>query len=129
MTNPKVSYVPTPPYDQQVCNVTAYKDDPDVPKWNVQYLVSQAQSLPTFDCPLAALDLSHTAYTCNMREMVGHMVACHDADLTHPILLDENGQILDGRHRIMKALYEGKTSLPAKRFTHNPIPTSREPNV
>lgn len=129
MTNPKVPYAPTAPYAQQECNVTAYTTDKSVPHWNVSYLVSQSQDLPVFDCPLAALDLSHASYTCNIREMVGHMAACFDADAKHPILLDENGQIMDGRHRIMKALYEGKTSIPAKRFTTNPIPTRYEDNT
>lgn len=128
MTNPKITYVNHPAYTEQECNLIAYKGDPNIPKWTIAHLITHAKDLPIFDCPLAALDLSHTSYTCNMRQMVGHMAACFDADPTCPILLDENGQILDGRHRIMRAIYEGKTTVPAKRFTTNPIPTSREPN-
>jgi ParB-like chromosome segregation protein Spo0J len=54
--------------------------------------------------------------------MVMHMHAVKNADLKYPIILDEDGEIMDGRHRIMKALYLGVESIKAVRFDANPSP-------
>jgi hypothetical protein len=45
-----------------------------------------------------------------------------DADLTCPILLDWNGDIADGRHRLIKALAKGRRTLKARRITWKPEP-------
>jgi len=39
-----------------------------------------------------------------------------------PIILDEDGEIMDGGHRIMRAMLEGKSSILAVRFDENPPP-------
>ena len=57
-----------------------------------------------------------------LREMVMHMKAVQDANLRYPIILDEDGEIMDGRHRIMKALLLGKKTIKAVRFDENPTP-------
>jgi hypothetical protein len=51
-----------------------------------------------------------------------HMKAVQAADLNFPIILDEDGEIMDGRHRIMKAFLEGKETIKAVRFDTNPDP-------
>ena len=56
--------------------------------------------------------------------MVMHMKAVLNADLSFPIILDEDGEIMDGRHRIMKAILEGKRNIKAVRFNENPEPCS-----
>jgi len=50
------------------------------------------------------------------------MKAVNDADLTFPIILDEDGDIMDGRHRVMKAMLLGEESILAVRFDKNPSP-------
>jgi hypothetical protein len=57
-----------------------------------------------------------------MREMITHFRQVVDADMAYPIILDEDGEIMDGRHRIMHALYNGHTEIKAKRFDTNPTP-------
>jgi hypothetical protein len=54
--------------------------------------------------------------------MVMHIKAVENADLKCPIILDEDGEIMDGRHRIMKALWKGKKTIKAVRFDVNPSP-------
>ncbi len=51
-----------------------------------------------------------------------HMRAALSADLSKPIILDEDGELMDGRHRIMRAMLEGKPSVLAVRFDENPPP-------
>jgi hypothetical protein len=61
-------------------------------------------------------------YDISLRELVGHMKAVLDADLSFPIILDEDNEIMDGRHRLMKAMLEGRETIKAVRFEENPDP-------
>jgi hypothetical protein len=54
--------------------------------------------------------------------MVMHMRAVNDADLDKPIILDEDGELMDGRHRLMKAMLIGNETIKAVRFDENPSP-------
>ncbi len=47
-----------------------------------------------------------------------------ESDLDVPVVLDEWGGLLDGRHRIVKALYLGKTFVLARRVPPGLRPTS-----
>jgi hypothetical protein len=42
--------------------------------------------------------------------------------LSHPIILDEDGVIMDGRHRVMKALLTEQKTIKVVRFDENPDP-------
>ena len=44
-----------------------------------------------------------------------------DADLKHPIILDDEGYVMDGRHRVCKALLKGVKSIKAVRFDETPV--------
>lgn len=82
-----------------------------------------AKGLPAFDCPLAALDLSDQIWVgCCIADMAEHCKQVMDADLRHPIILDWEGAIADGRHRVIKALCEGRTTIKAVRLTYKPQP-------
>lgn len=63
--------------------------------------------------------------TMDLRQLVGHMKSVIKADLKYPIILDEDGELLDGRHRLMKALLEGKETIKAVRFVENPTHVRR----
>ena len=54
--------------------------------------------------------------------MVMHVKAILESNLDFPIILDEDGYILDGRHRIMKAILNGESTIKAVRFEENPAP-------
>jgi len=45
-----------------------------------------------------------------------------EADLRHPILLSSDGRVMDGMHRVAKALIAERLTLPAKRFVLDPAP-------
>lgn len=40
-----------------------------------------------------------------------------DADLSYPIILGHDGRVMDGMHRIARALLEGRAEIDAVRFT------------
>ena len=90
--------------------------------WSVPRLFELARNLPVMEIPLAHLNVYYAYEKLTMREMVMHMVAVNDADLDKPIILDEDGELMDGRHRIMKAMILGKPTIKAVRFEENPQP-------
>jgi hypothetical protein len=87
--------------------------------WSIARLHQLAAKLPVMEVPLKHLNV-FVKYDVTLRELVMHFKAAMDADLSHPIILDEDGELMDGRHRIMKALYLEQETIPAVRFPENP---------
>ena len=57
-----------------------------------------------------------------------HVKQILKVNIDYPIILDEDGEIMDGRHRIMKAILEGKETIKAVRFDENPKPCRIQEN-
>ena len=94
--------------------------------WGIARLIDDTKDLEPFDCPLAALDLSYQIWQDN--DMVGlafHCKKVRDADLSKPIIIAWDGCIADGRHRIIKAIIQGKRTIKAVRMTWKPLPCGR----
>ena len=90
--------------------------------WSVPRLFELARHLPVMSVPLNHLSLYYTYEKLTLREMVMHMQAVNAADLSRPIILDEDGELMDGRHRLMKAMLLGEEKVLAVRFDENPSP-------
>jgi hypothetical protein len=90
--------------------------------WSVARLFELSRNLPVMVVPLDHLHLYHTYEKLTLREMVMHMKAVMDADLEKPIILDEDGELMDGRHRLMRAMLRGDATIKAVRFDENPSP-------
>ncbi len=54
--------------------------------------------------------------------MVGHTRLILDCNLGFPIILSSDGRVMDGMHRVCKALLEGWTDIEAVRFVSDPAP-------
>lgn len=91
-------------------------------QWSVARLFKLSEKFHVMDIPIDHLNIYHKYESMTLREMVMHMKAVQDANLDYPIILDEDGDLMDGRHRIMKALLEGKETIKAVRFDENPHP-------
>ncbi len=102
-------------YREQFCTIGRHT-------WNVARLVELSRGLPVLTIPLDHLCVYYTYDKLKLREMVMHMKAVQDSDLSAPIILDEDGELMDGRHRIMKAMLLGLPSVKAVRFDKNPSP-------
>ena len=85
-----------------------------------------AKDLEVFELPLKHLNIYYVYDKLTLREMVMHMKAVNAADLQYPIILDEDGEIMDGRHRVMKAIMKGRKTIKAVRFEKNPQPCRTE---
>lgn len=91
--------------------------------WSVARLFELARDLPVMEVPLDHLCVYYTYEgRTTLRQMVMHIKAVQDADLSFPIILDEDGELMDGRHRLMKAMLLGEPTIKAVRFNRNPPP-------
>lgn len=90
--------------------------------WSVSRLIELSKRLPVMDVCIDHLSVDFIYERLRLRELVMHMRAAQQADLSFPIILDEDGSLMDGRHRLMKAILEGHATIKAVRFDENPSP-------
>ena len=97
--------------------------------WDVRRLIELSKDLhvePIDLTQIVELDENHwyangsESPTC--RSLLQHMQLIEEADLTFPVILDQEGRVMDGMHRVCKAVREGKDTIPAVRFATNPEP-------
>lgn len=111
----KVQPEQSPPFTEQKARLGKHL-------WHVTRLVQLSADFEVMDVPVAHLNIYNTYDNLSLREMAGHIVTVNNADMSKPIILDEDGCILDGRHRIMHALVNGLETVKAVRFEVNPPP-------
>ena len=98
--------------------------------WDVHRLLELARGLPVVSVSIDEVGEIDSTYWFDddnrptVRAIVDHVRLMEQVDLSHPILLGHDGRVMDGMHRIARALLEGRGELPAIRFPH-PI----EPDV
>lgn len=82
------------------------------------------QGLLPFEYPVACYDMSNKYFTLdNVDEFVYQMKRTLEADYeSHPIILDDFGQVADGNHRLCHAILDGKRSVLAYRLKYMPEP-------
>ena len=90
--------------------------------WSVSRLHELSRNFPRFLVPLDHLCVWYKYSNLTLRGFVMHMRAVQTADLSYPIILDEDGELMDGRHRLMRAMLEGQPAILAVRFDENPPP-------
>lgn len=102
--------------------------DMDGAQYNVARLIDAAKGLEPFDMPLAGIDTGVAIWQgSTIFDLAFHCKKVFDADLDVPIILDWYGQVADGRHRIIKALVEGKRTIKAVRITWRMTPCRAAP--
>ena len=97
--------------------------------WDVQRLVEKSRSLKPEPVLLSAIRELDEAYwqseageTMTCRNVVEHTRLILDSDVSFPIILSSDGRVMDGMHRVCKALLEGRGEIQAVRFHQNPAP-------
>jgi hypothetical protein len=97
--------------------------------WNVNKLVEAATGLPVRDVPLDDIqELDETFWydeggappTC--RSVCIHVKLIQETDLQYPIILCPQGRVIDGMHRVCKALIAGHSTLKAIQLPAMPAP-------
>ena len=82
----------------------------DILIWDVHKLVERSADFPVKDIPLAAIKELKENYwyqfagdvpTC--QSIADHFILMQEADLKYPIILNADGSVMDGMHRVCKA--------------------------
>jgi hypothetical protein len=97
--------------------------------WDVRRLIGLTAGLPVTEIPLAEIreldecfwfDGEGDAPTC--RKIAEHAKLIAETDLAYPIILDPEGRVMDGMHRVCKALLEGQSGIRAVKLPTLPDP-------
>ncbi|MRW88863.1 hypothetical protein GJ699_02575 [Duganella sp. FT80W] len=99
--------------------------------WNVTNLIARAKDLEPFDLPLAAIYLGTEVWgaTGTPYGMAFHMRRALDVDTSYPVIMSEEGFIMDGWHRVLRALIDGNATIKAVRFAKTPPHDYLEPKT
>ena len=96
--------------------------------WDVDRLVAMTRDFPRIEVPLTNLREIDEAFPADekalvtWRNVIGHMALIEAADSNYPIILAANGQVMDGRHRMAKAMLAGRNTIQAVQFRNDPEP-------
>src|SRR5262245_26796129 len=95
--------------------------------WDVDRLVHLSSSFPVRAVPLAEIrELDEALFGDDepptWRSFAGHARLVTEADLRYPIILASNGTVMDGMHRVTKALMQDRASIDAVQFATDPPP-------
>jgi hypothetical protein len=97
--------------------------------WDVRRLIDLAGNLPIIEIdPEAIAELDESFWfggenanpTC--RDLLAHMRLVEQADVAHPIILCADGRVMDGMHRVVRAIFENRKAIKAVRFDTTPEP-------
>jgi len=99
--------------------------------WDVDRLIELTRQLPVEAVELADLWEIDTVYWFDdvhrptVREVVGHIRLVQDVDSSYPVILGPGNRVMDGMHRIARALLEGQRTIRAVRLEEVPEPDYR----
>lgn len=97
--------------------------------WDVDRLVALTSELPRVRVPLTAIRELDEPYwfgggdgeaTC--RAVAEHARQIAEVDLRYPVILSPDGRVMDGMHRVARALLEGRDEVEAVRLQTEPDP-------
>lgn len=95
--------------------------------WDVDRLIELSKKFQVKEIRLNSIkemDENHWFHddepTC--RAIFEHTRLIGEADLRYPIILSENGRVMDGMHRVGKAFLEGRDTIKSVQFEKNPVP-------
>jgi len=96
--------------------------------WDVDRLVALTKQFPRVEVPLAVIRELDAPFpsehddVLTWRSVAEHASLIQAADLNCPIILSRDGSVMDGMHRVAKALLLRRTTIEAVQFTDDPDP-------
>lgn len=99
----------------------------DTHVWDVNRLLRLHANVPTQAVALSQIAEIQQAYWFpnthpTTADIVEHMRLVEAADLAYPILMDAEGKLMDGMHRVAKALLAGHSHIHAQLLPQTPAP-------
>ena len=102
-----------------------------VDAWDVDRLIELTAALPVEDVALADLPEIDSAYWFDdsdrptIRKIVGHIRLVQAVDTSYPIIIGPDNRVMDGMHRVARALIDGRRTIAAVRLPELPEPDYR----
>jgi hypothetical protein len=99
--------------------------------WDVDRLIDLSSTFPSKEVALEAISEVDSNYwftaedVPTVRRVVDHMRLVREVDLSYPIILRVDGRVMDGMHRIARALLDGHSTIRAVQFEYQPDPDYR----
>lgn len=95
--------------------------------WDVDRLVQLSREFPVRAVPLAEIrELDSPMFgedePATWRSFAAHCRLVQEAELKYPIIRAADGAVMDGMHRVTKALVEGRATIDAVQFAADPEP-------
>lgn len=99
----------------------------DIYIWDVHSLVALSEKLNVKEILITDIQELNEAYWFpdthpTTQQMIEHMQLVNAADLSYPIILCAEGRVMDGMHRIAKAILGHQTHILAVQLEHTPKP-------
>jgi len=95
--------------------------------WDVDRLVERSRQLPRRHVALTEIGGLDDRWFGDdepptWRSMIAHIRLIEEADLAYPIILSADGSVMDGMHRVAKAVLQGRDTIEAVQFEADPEP-------
>ncbi|MEZ5410398.1 MAG: hypothetical protein R2761_20370 [Acidimicrobiales bacterium] len=97
--------------------------------WDVDRLIELSSGLPVVEMDVRSIAEIDTVYwfagdleVATVRRIVDHVRLILDVDRSYPIILGFDGRVMDGMHRVARAMLEGRPTISAVQFVTNPAP-------
>jgi hypothetical protein len=95
--------------------------------WDADHLIELSRRLPRKSVPLSQIRELDEPWSgedepTTWRSLVAHVVLMDEADLAFPIILAADGAVMDGMHRVAKALRLGQSAIEGVQFATDPPP-------
>ena len=97
--------------------------------WNVERLITLSRDLPVqLVDPRRFKELredhwyAHTTTMPTPKSILEHVQLIQACDVSYPVILDAQGRVMDGMHRICRAILDELHEIPAVQFIDDPEP-------
>lgn len=96
----------------------------DGKSWSVARLIKLSEEFPEYEVPVFTFStwLWPWEDDLSLDSFINHAYRVQNADLSIPILISPSGAIIDGMHRLCKAILEKKETVKVKYFKELPRP-------
>ena len=100
--------------------------------WDVDRLVELSRDLPVMQVDLAEITEVDSVYWFSygwqptVRAVVEHIRLIEQVDMAYPIILSPDGRVMDGMHRVARAMLGGAVTVAAVRLPRLPEPDFRD---
>lgn len=100
--------------------------------WDVDRLIELTSDLPVEQVEVVDIYEIDSLYWFDdserptVRKIVEHLRLVQEVDPSYPVILGPDGRVMDGMHRVARALLEGRATITAVRLPVLPDPDYRD---